>query len=119
MDFFDKAVDTAREAFDIACKKTGEIAKTQKQKFDVASIEHKRSKDFEKLGKFYYEMIKESEIEDVDARLLVESINQKTQKINELKGQINASKNSVVCPECSALNNENAAFCNACGAKLD
>ena len=44
MDFLDNAVNTAREAFDIAYKKTGELVNSQKQKFDIASLENKRKK---------------------------------------------------------------------------
>lgn len=118
MDFFDNAVNKAKEAFDIAYKKTEEVVNTQKQKFDVASIENKRSKDYEKLGMLYFDMIKESEIENEEVKALVDEIKDKNQKIKDLKDEINAAKNKVACTNCSALNDENATFCNSCGNKL-
>ena len=58
MEFLDSALVKAKEVFDVACKKTNEVVSSGKQKFDVASIESKRSKDFEKLGKLYFNMIR-------------------------------------------------------------
>ena len=37
MDFLDNAVVKAKEAFDIAYKKTNEVVNTSKQKFDIAT----------------------------------------------------------------------------------
>ena len=51
MDFFDDAVNKAKEALDVACKKTNEVVTTQKQRFDIASLEAKRTRDFEALGR--------------------------------------------------------------------
>ena len=39
MEFFDNAVNKAKEAIDIACKKTNEVVSTQKQKFDVKTYD--------------------------------------------------------------------------------
>ena len=119
MDFFDNAVNTAREAFDIAYKKTGELVNSQKQKFDIASIENKRDKDFEALGKLYFEFVKDENIKNAEIKNLVEEIKDKNDKIKKLKEEINSAKNKVVCENCSALNDETAAFCSACGNKLD
>ena len=57
MDFLDNALEKAKEVFDVARTKTTEVVSTQKQKFDVVSLENKRSKDFEQLGIFYFDMI--------------------------------------------------------------
>ena len=67
MDFLnsiDQAMNKAKEVFDVACKKTGEVVNTQKQKFDVSSLENKRAKDFEKLGSLYFDLIKNEKIEN-------------------------------------------------------
>ena len=65
MDFFDNALDKAKEAIDIVSKKTGEVVTAQKQKFDIASLENKKAKDFEKLGEIYFSLIKDAEIEAI------------------------------------------------------
>ena len=78
MDFFDDAVNKAKEALDVACKKTNEVVTTQKQRFDIASLEAKRTRDFEALGRYYYAEIKDAEITDEKAAELVTAINAKT-----------------------------------------
>lgn len=118
MDFFDNAVNKAKEVFDVAYKKTNEVVTTQKQKFDVSSIENKRNKDYARLGEIYYDMIKDTEIENAEVKALVSEIADKTQKIKELKEEINAAKNKRICPNCAANIDENALFCSVCGAKL-
>ena len=100
MDFLDNAIDKAKEAIDIAYKKTNQVVNTGKQKFDIASLQNKCSKDFEALGKIYYELIKNTEIA-------------------ELKEEVNAAKCKRTCPVCAAAINENSVYCSACGAKLE
>lgn len=118
MDFLNNAVNTAREAFDIAYKKTGELVDSQKQKFDIASLENKRNKSFEALGKLYFEFVKDENIENDEIKALVEEIKEKNEKIEKLKEEMNSIKNKVVCENCSALNDETALFCSTCGNKL-
>ena len=118
MDFFDNAVNKAKEAIDIACKKTNEVVNTQKQKFDAASEENKRAKDFEMLGKLYFEKVKDDEIDNAEIKALVEAIKEKNEKIKELREEINAAKNKRICPSCSASIDINSVFCSSCGEKL-
>ncbi len=92
MDFFDNALNKAKDAFDIARHKTDEVFSTQKQKFDIASLKRKRSGDFEELGIIYFKMIKDSEIEDDVTFALVESIKEKNAKIRQLREEIEAAK---------------------------
>lgn len=119
MDFFDNAVSKAKEAFDVACKKTNEVVSTGKQKFDVASIESKRAKDFEQLGMLYFDMVKDTEIENATVKALVDEIKYKNDKIMELKTEINNTKNKRICPQCSASVDKYSVFCSACGVKLE
>lgn len=118
MDFLDNAVSKAKEAFDIACKKTGEVVTTQKQKLDVVGIENKRSKDFIALGEIYFEMIKDTEIDNIQIKDLVDAIKDKNEKIAELKSEINAAKNKRICPQCGANIDDTSIYCSVCGAKL-
>ncbi len=118
MEFFDDAVVKAKEVINVACKKTNEVVTVQKQKFDVVSLENKRAKDFQLLGEIYYNKIKSETPEDGSIADLVASINEKNEKIDELRTLINNSKNKRVCPKCAAVIDSNSNYCNVCGAKL-
>ncbi len=119
MDFIDNAVVKAKEVFDVAYKKTSEVVNTQKQKFDIASLENKRAKDFEKIGKIYFEAINDTEIEDESLKELVNSVKEKNRLIEELRSEVNAAKNKTTCPNCNAAIEKNSVFCSACGAKIE
>lgn len=119
MDFLENAVNKAKEAIDVVSKKTGEVVTTQKQKFDVASIESKRNKDFMELGQIYFQMIKNSDIENAEVKALVDAIVEKSEKIKAIKEQINSAKNKRICPKCSANFDEFSIYCSVCGEKLE
>ena len=105
MDFFDNALDKAKETFDIVSKKTGEVVNAQKQKFDIASLQNKRAKD--------------SEIEDSVTKNLVESIIRKNNEIYQLQDELNATRYQKVCPNCKANISKTAVYCSSCGAKVE
>ncbi len=118
MDFFDDMVNKAKEAIDVASKKTGEVVNTQKQKFDIASLESKRAKDYAVLGEIYYNKIKDGAVEDENVSELVLAIKEKSEKIEKLKAEVNSAKNKRICPKCGAAIEQTSNYCNACGAKL-
>lgn len=118
MDFFDNAVNKAKEAIDIACKKTNEVVSTGKNKFDIASLENKRAKDFEKLGEIYFNLVKDTEIDSPETKSLVESVLLKNTQIKALKDEVNSAKNKRTCPNCGESVADTSTFCSACGAKL-
>ena len=119
MDFLDNAIDVAKETFQVVSKKTGEIVTTQKQKFSIASLENKRSKDFEKLGEIYYNLIKNSEIADDKTKKLVDAIIRKDDEINRLKDELNTAVSQKTCPNCKTNISKTAVYCSSCGAKVE
>lgn len=119
MDFFDNAVNKAKEVFDVAYKKTNEVVNTQKQKFDVSSEENKRAKLYERLGEIYFESLKDAENLEGEIKDLTDEIKEKNEKIKALKEEIYNAKNKRICPNCSANIESNSVFCNKCGAKLE
>jgi hypothetical protein len=90
MDFLENALDKAKETLDVVSKKTSEVISTQKQKFDLLTIKNKRSKDFEKLGEIYFNLIKDDNIIEIEEiRILVDSILEKNDLISKLEDEIN------------------------------
>lgn len=118
MDFLDNAVNKAKEAFDIACKKTEEAVTTQKQKFDIAAEENKRNKDYAKLGEIYFNMIKDSEIDNTQVKDLVDAIKTKNEKIVKIKKEIGAADGKKICNVCGTEIDIDSVFCGSCGTKV-
>lgn len=51
---FDNIVEKTKEGIDIVCKKAEQTARISKLKFEIASLEAKRSKNYEELGRITY-----------------------------------------------------------------
>ncbi len=92
MEFFDNAINTAKDAFEVARRKTDEVVTDQKQKFNIASIKAKRAKDYEKLGAAIFEKIGDIEIEDEKIKALVEEIKLKNEQIEKISEERKANK---------------------------
>ena len=109
----------ARDAFDVVAKKTGEVYTVQKLKFTIASLNSQLSKDFETLGRLYYESMKDENADISDSvKDIVEQIEQKKQNIAEYEAEIEVQKKVSICPQCGGKNASDALFCNKCGKKL-
>lgn len=118
MEFFDEAITKAKDVLDVACKKTGDIVTVGKQKFDIASVEGKMLKDYQKLGKIYFDKIKDTEIGDNYVKNLVEKIKEESAKIEELKKEIDSRKNKKICSKCGSVVDKLSVYCNICGERL-
>ncbi|MBQ6847542.1 MAG: hypothetical protein IJO62_01330 [Clostridia bacterium] len=88
MDFFENAVSKAKDVFDVACKKTGEVVNTGKQKLDIATLENKMAKDFERLGRVYFEQIKDADGLDEATAKIKNAILEKQSEINKIKEEM-------------------------------
>lgn len=119
MEFFDNALNKAKEVLDVAYKKTNEVVSTEKQKFDVSSLKSKREKDFAALGKIYFDAVKDSDGLSEETAALVSAIKEKTAEIDRLIAEIQSVKNKRICPACGAAIDSNSVFCNVCGAKVE
>ena len=94
MGFLDDAIIKTKEVLDVACKKTDEIVTVEKQKFNIASLKSKREKYYAKLGKIYFEIIKENpEDQSEEVCSLVDDICNKNDEIARLNDEIDKIKN--------------------------
>ena len=116
MGFFEEAVVKAKEVYDVAAKKTGEVVGVQKLKFKATQVNSQLSKDFETLGRLYYENAKESV--DADYSDIMASIESKLEEIDQIQNEINEQKKTKFCSKCGFKNAETASFCNNCGEEL-
>ncbi len=88
MEFFENAVNKAKDVFDVVVTKTGEAVTTGKQKLDIATLENKLAKDFERLGRAYYEIIKDNDDIDVKFANIKASIVEKQTEISKIKEEM-------------------------------
>ena len=92
MDFFDNALAKAKEALEVVSNKTEEVVATGKQKFNIATLENKCNKSFKALGELFYNKAKDTEIEDTDIKVLIDTISQTKAEIEALKTELEAQK---------------------------
>ncbi len=88
MDFLDDAVAKAKDIFDVAYKKTGEAVNTGKLKLEIATLENKMSKDFEALGRIYFDSIEAAEDLDFKTANLKAAVIEKQNKIKAIKEEL-------------------------------
>lgn len=117
---FDNILNKAKDVFETAYKKADDAISVQKQKFDIAGIENKLAKDYEMLGMLCFAEMQKGAFHDNEAFLRVaDEIKAKTAQIEGLKNEVLKAKNKKRCPKCNAAIDKGAAYCNACGEKLD
>ena len=118
MEFFDEALNKAKETFNTVSQKTEEFISLEKKKYAVSSLKSKLEKDYAQLGKYYYSVFKDSEEIPENANALFTEIKTKIEDINKLNEEIASAKAKRICPVCGVAVPEDAVYCNACGAKL-
>ncbi len=119
MEFLDNALNKTKEAFDVAYKKAGEVVSSEKLKINISSLENKKEKDFAKLGKLYFESVKDEETVEEQYAQLVSDIKEKNEEIAYLKEQIQTIKNKKFCSQCGAMSETSAVYCSVCGKKFN
>ena len=92
MDFFDNAINKAKEALEIVSQKTEEVVTTGKQKYNIATLENQCNKSFKALGELYYNKIKDTEIDDFEINVLVQNISEVKAEIAAIKKKLESEK---------------------------
>lgn len=95
-DFFDNAVDKAKNLFDAACHKTDEVIAVEKLKIKQASCKNKISKDYKLLGKLYFESFKDNEDIPEEFKQLIKDIEYNFSLIEKAQKDIDVIKESGV-----------------------
>lgn len=95
-EFFDSAVDKAKNLFDAACHKTDEVIAVEKLKIKQASCKNKISKDYKMLGKLYFENFKDNENIPEDFKQLIKDIEYNFSLIEKAQSDIDKIKNNGV-----------------------
>ena len=102
MDFFDKLGDTLMTATKEVGQKAKGMSDLAKLQYELKCKEDDLKKEFERLGRKYYQQNKDVvPEEDLDCFEILEK------------------KGARACPRCGAKVAENAAYCSSCGAKIN
>ena len=115
---FEDAVVKTKEYFDLACQKTGEFVDVQKLKYEAAKIRSAVKKDYETIGRMYYDKIKKGKDNADVIKVVVADIDDKKAIIAEIEDKIREAKGGNCCNNCGTQNSDDSDFCRKCGKKL-
>lgn len=118
MDAFEKTVQKAKDAFDIAVNKTGEFVNVSKLKISVANLNGKLEKAYAALGKIQFNTLKEADIENAEVSAAVIEIKHIRSEIKQLLKEIDSVEGKITCPKCGSKAPAKSAFCNKCGERF-
>lgn len=114
----DDVFDKAKEAVNIAAKKTEEVVNISKLKYELVKVNNEIRSYYEKLGNSIYKMKKEGYQNDDLVNSLCEEIDELLFKASALNHEIADLQNVVICPVCSQKNVKDSFYCAKCGAKM-
>lgn len=88
MSFWQKTVDTAKDVFEVAAKKTEQTVEIQKLRIAVAKQKNKVNKAFETLGRSYYEGREGEESSAALLETLCRDQAEELEKLSQLKQEL-------------------------------
>ncbi len=114
-----KAKDTAVGAGRSAGKAASQLVSQAKRNFRIMELNSEIESSYKNLGKMLYAVHNGVEIpaDSIDEALM--EIDAKKEEIDALRETIQKAKSEGVCPVCGKYVGKKAAFCSACGAKLE
>lgn len=117
-EFVDEFVFMAKNAADVASKKTGEYVETGKMKIQVKQSEWDLEKAYAKLGAIFYESKRSSEDFSGAITLAINEIDDLKEKIVHIEETLRAYRKVKKCTKCGQECEMTASFCVHCGAPV-
>lgn len=115
---FEEFLNMAKDAAEAAGKKTGDLLDMTKLKMEIARVEKELASTYEGLGRLTYDAKKGAEDTSDLMDTCVAHIDELSEKLAGLQNKLADKKHAVRCAACGSLNEQDAAFCKACGEKL-
>lgn len=119
MGMFDDIVKSAKSAAITVGKKAGDVVDYSKKKLAAADVQTKRNEAYENIGRLYYDTCKNGTDHADEINLLIESVDNYSNSLEEINNEIAAAKNTVECKACGAMNPAGANFCTNCANPLE
>lgn len=117
-DFVDEFIFMAKNAADVASRKTSEIVESNKVRYQLKQLEWEIEKAYAKLGAIYYESRRSNDNFDEIIQLAISSIDDLKSRYEESADTMRIYQNVMKCKECGNENNINSSFCSTCGSSL-
>lgn len=131
----DKILETGAKVVDSAKKTAVELAQKGKKQVDLLDAQAKKSKAERQLGALVYSLAKNGEENELLVKKYIDAIAAIEADIEELQKEAPAAEPPAepqaepeapaeegtakkTCPQCGAEVEEDALFCNGCGAQL-
>ena len=118
MDSFDKTVQKAKSALDIAVNKTGEFVNLGKLKISAANLNNKLEKAYAELGKIQFKTLKDVDVENSQVNSIILEIKQIRKESKQLLEKIDSIEGKITCPKCGSRAPVKSFFCNKCGERF-
>lgn len=99
-------------------EKAGQFVDTSKLNIKLAEMKNDLNAEYENLGKLLYRAKKEGTADEAGMNYSIAQIDSFNIQIEELKKQIAAMKNKVLCSACGQTNETDAVFCSKCGEAI-
>ncbi len=115
---FDQIVGKAKEIYDVAAKKTGDVVEVSKLKIDTMKINGQIKELYEKLGQATYSAIKDNTDNSEIVQTVCEQIDSLNEKLTDLYSEIADRQNVIICADCGLKNPMDNTFCGKCGSKM-
>lgn len=117
MGFFDKLGDSIVNATQEVGKQAKGMTDVAKLQYEARSKEDFLNKQYQEIGKKFYEENKDNVPEDY--AVLFEEVDGALKRIAEIKEQVAYNKGGKACPNCGAVVTAGSSFCASCGAKVE
>ena len=114
----DDVLEKAKEAVDLAAKKTGEVVSISKLKVEAIQVNGEIKKLYEKLGRVVYTAQTSQKPNEDAVHSLCEEIEELYAKRAALEEEIDEIRNKTVCPSCGCKNDKENDFCAKCGKPM-
>lgn len=124
-ELFEKIKEGAQNAGEFAArtatqagKKAGELYNTSKHQITIFDLKNDINDLYKEIGALVYATHKNGDetAEAIEEKLAI--IDEKFERIEELKVLINEIKDTKTCPSCGTKSEKSAEYCKKCGTKI-
>ncbi len=113
------AGEFATKTAESAGEKAKDVFNASKTNFKIFDLKTDIDLLYKELGRAIYAAHKGEETSEDEIDKYLAIIDEKMEQIEVLKDELESAKAKKECPDCGKENEAGAAFCSACGAKLE